>query len=252
MRYTLVVAATPGPQTASSCSSRSVARVRRICSATSSGGCLAVDPAQDAAARRSRRPAARSSRGRCASRLRITSGLSSSRTISWRAVDVADALLLRAGRTRRGRRGRSPRRCAGRRAGARPRRRRRRSAAPRSTARPSSASFASSASACGVVRGKPSRMKPSSASLESIRSAITPTITSSGTRSPRSMYSFAVAAQLGLVPHRGAQDVAGRVVGQPQVFLQPLALGSLAGPGRAEEDEVQLRPSRRAYFRKPS
>ena len=60
------------------------------------------------------------------------------------------------------------------------------------TARPSSSSLASSASAWGIVRGKPSRMKPSSASAESIRSAITPTITSSGTRSPRSMYSLAV------------------------------------------------------------
>ena len=62
----------------------------------------------------------------------------------------------------------------------------------RSSARPSSPSLSASASACGWVRGKPSRMNPSAASPESIRSAITPTITSSGTRSPRSMYPFAV------------------------------------------------------------
>ena len=41
------------------------------------------------------------------------------------------------------------------------------------------------------------------------------------------------AAELGLVAHRGAQDVPGRVVGQPQVFLQPLALRALAAAGRA-------------------
>ena len=61
------------------------------------------------------------------------------------------------------------------------------------------------------------------------------------------MYSFAVLAELGLLAHRGAQDVAGRVVGQAQVFLQALALGALAAAGRAEEDEVEL-----GYFRKPS
>ena len=43
---------------------------------------------------RSRRSAARSSRGTGSSRLRITSGLSSSRTIERRAADVADALVL--------------------------------------------------------------------------------------------------------------------------------------------------------------
>ena len=36
------------------------------------------------------------------------------------------------------------------------------------------------------------------------------------------------AAELGLLAHRGAEDVAGRVVGQAQVFLQALALRSLA------------------------
>ena len=112
------------------------------------------------------------------------------------------------------------------------------------TARPSSASLASSASAWGVVRGKPSRMKPSSASLESIRSAITPTITSSGTRSPRSMYSFAVRPSSVSSRTARAEDVPGRVIGQPQVFLQPLPLGALARPGRAEEDEIQLRHRR--------
>ena len=83
-------------------------------------------------------------------------------------------------------------------------------------------------------------MKPSSASLLAIRSAITPTITSSGTKSPRSMYSFASLADLGAVAHGGAEDVAGGVVGQVEVLLQALALGPLAGAGRAEQDQIQL------------
>ena len=47
------------------------------------------------------------------------------------------------------------------------------------------------------------------------------------------MYSLAVRPELGLVAHGGAQDVAGRVVGEAQVFLQALALRSLAAAGRA-------------------
>ena len=109
---------------------------------------------------RSSRPAARSSRGTCSSRLRITSGLSSSRTISslpsmsqtpsclgglnstWKTWPFSAQVR-------------------------RPPSRRTTSSSETSisstavTARPSSSSFASSASACGVVRGKPSRMKPS-------------------------------------------------------------------------------------------
>src|SRR3954464_639103 len=49
----------------------------------------------------------------------------------------------------------------------------------------------SSASACLSVRGKPSRRKPSSVSASASRSRMTPMMTSSGTRSPRSMYSLA-------------------------------------------------------------
>ena len=54
------------------------------------------------------------------------------------------------------------------------------------------------------------------------------------------MYSFASVPSSVPVAHRGAQDVAGRVVGQAEVLLEALALGSLAGPGRAEKDEIQL------------
>ena len=47
-------------------------------------------------------------------------------------------------------------------------------------------------------------------------------------------------AELRLVLHRLAQDVAGREVGKVEVVDQPLGLGALPGPGRAEQDEVQL------------
>ena len=59
------------------------------------------------------------------------------------------------------------------------------------SSRPRLASASSSISAWPIVRGKPSSRKPSSASPESNRSAITSQISSSGTSSPRSMYSLA-------------------------------------------------------------
>src|SRR5512139_1700610 len=51
-------------------------------------------------------------------------------------------------------------------------------------------------------------------------------------------------AHLGPLLDRGAQDVAGGVVRQPEVLLQALALGSLAAAGRAQEDQVQLGQAR--------
>ena len=60
-----------------------------------------------------------------------------------------------------------------------------------SSLRPLLLSIRSSASACGTVRGKPSRMKPRLASGWSIRSDTMPTTTSSGTSSPRAMMSRA-------------------------------------------------------------
>ena len=149
-----------------------------------------VDAAQQALAGRRSRPTARSSRGTaragggspraCRRRGRSSALPSTSQTPS-----------ARAGRTRRGRRGRSRRRCGGRQPAHRPPRRRRRSGARRS-ARGRVGELLGQRLGLRPVRGKPSRMKPSAASAESIRSAITPTITSSGTRSPRSMYSLAV------------------------------------------------------------
>ena len=59
------------------------------------------------------------------------------------------------------------------------------------SSRPRLSSRRSSISAWPIVRGKPSRRKPLSASPESNRSAITSQISSSGTRSPESMYSLA-------------------------------------------------------------
>ena len=57
--------------------------------------------------------------------------------------------------------------------------------------RPRSSICSSSASACAVVRGKPSRMKPSRASSCSRRSAAIATIRSSGTRPPASICALA-------------------------------------------------------------
>ena len=54
--------------------------------------------------------------------------------------------------------------------------------------RPSRSSSSASASACGMLRGKPSSRKPSPASSEVTRSMIMAIVSSSGTRSPFSMY----------------------------------------------------------------
>src|SRR2546426_506789 len=61
----------------------------------------------------------------------------------------------------------------------------------RSSDTSSSPNNRSSASAWGIVRGKPSRMKPRLASGWASRSAMSPTITSSGTSAPRSMKALA-------------------------------------------------------------
>ena len=96
-----------------------------------------------------------------------------------------------AGRTPRGRRACPWRRCGARTGAAPPRRRAPRSAAPRSAPGRGCRAVSSSISAWPIVRGKPSSRKPSSASPESNRSAITSQISSSGTSSPASMYSLA-------------------------------------------------------------
>src|SRR5262245_54564389 len=51
-------------------------------------------------------------------------------------------------------------------------------------------------------------------------------------------------ADLGSLLDRGAQDVARRVVGQPEVLLKALPLGSLAAPRRPEQDQIQLGQAR--------
>ena len=134
------------------------------------------------------------------------------------------------------------------------------------SARPSSSIFASSASAWAIVRGKPSRMNPSPASLRETRSAIRPDHHLVGHQVAPIHVLLRLVPELGALADRGAKDVAGRVVRQAEVLLQPLALGSLAGPGRAEQDEIQLRHRSEArrltsgerarhrdcYFKKPS
>ena len=66
-------------------------------------------------------------------------------------------------------------------------------------------------------------------------------------------------AQLAAVAHGLAQDVAGGDVGEAELLADPLGLRALAGPGRPEQDQVELghraarrRPVPDHYFRKPS
>src|SRR5205807_9884297 len=47
-------------------------------------------------------------------------------------------------------------------------------------------------------------------------------------------------AQVGSVPDRLAQEIAGDDVGQAEVFAQAFALRALTRPGRAEQDEVEF------------
>ena len=83
-------------------------------------------------------------------------------------------------------------------------------------------------------------MNPSVASSEDTRSAIRPTITSSGTRSPRSMYSLASLPRS--LPSRTAARRMSPVgeYGKAEVLLQPLAPRPLSGTGRAQEHEIEL------------
>ena len=72
------------------------------------------------------------------------------------------------------------------------------------------------------------------------RSRITPMITSSGTRSPLSMYSLASLPRSVPSLTACAQDVAGRDVGEREVLLQALGLGALARARGSQQDEVEL------------
>ena len=54
------------------------------------------------------------------------------------------------------------------------------------------------------------------------------------------MYSFASRADLGPLAHGGAEDVAGRVIGQVEVLLEALALRALPGAGWTKQDQIEL------------
>ena len=71
-------------------------------------------------------------------------------------------------------------------------------------------------------------MNPSSASCESIRSAMI--VDDHLVRDQVALVhvGLGVLADLGLLADGRAQDVAGRVVGQVEVLLEPFALGALA------------------------
>ena len=124
---------------------------------------------------------------------------------------------------------------------------------------PRSASSASSASACGTVRGKPSSTKPARrVRLAPCRSRTSPIITSSGTSCPASICRRASSPSGVPLRHRLAQDLAGRdqrrsrsAVGQP-ASLRALAHARERRAGPARNAHILWRPRIRPPFTKPS
>ena len=104
--------------------------------------------------------------------------------------------------------------------------------------RPISASIESSASACVIVRGKPSRTNPFSASSDWSRSRISSIIRSSGTSSPRSRIGCTRWPSSLPFGDRVAKHVAGRDVREPVLRGDALGLRPLAGPLDAEQKNV--------------
>ena len=96
---------------------------------------------------------------------------------------------------------------------------------------PRSASIRSSPSACGMVRGKPSRMNPLAASGWSIRSATIRLMIVVGDQPARLHDRLGLAADLGALGHRLAQHLAGRELRDGIGLLQPRRLGALPRPG---------------------
>ena len=83
-------------------------------------------------------------------------------------------------------------------------------------------------------------MKPSSASLVAIRSRdhVDDQLVRHEVAGVHEL--LGLLSQLASVADGRAQDVAGGPVGQVEVLLEALALGALAGAGRAEKYEVEL------------
>ena len=91
------------------------------------------------------------------------------------------------------------------------------------------------------LRGKPSRMKPGRASGRLMRSRSMRMISSSGTSSPRSMYSFACRAQLGVhAQWPRAACRRWRRAASRSVRTRILRLRALARARGAQEDQIQF------------
>ena len=99
----------------------------------------------------------------------------------------------------------------------------------------------SSSSACGTVRGKPSRMKPAAASGWSIRSEMMPTTISSGTRCRRRHDVLGLQPDGRLRRNRGAEHLTGRQLDNTVTLDQPLRLRSLAEPRRSQKYQSHRR-----------
>ncbi len=219
-------------------------RPRRAPGASSPGSCGSPRPPRPAppcprsgaerCAGRSSRPAARSCRGTWSRRWRITSGLSSSRTIKPAAVEVADSLLL-------GRVELDVEDVAALGAGAPP-------TEPADDLVVGDVDQQHRVDDPAQLRqlgveclglGHGARKAVEDEAVERLR-GVDPLDDHAddhlvGDQVAAIHVLLRGPAQLGLVAHRGTEDVAGGVVGQAQVFLQPLALGALSRPGRAEE-----------------
>ena len=102
---------------------------------------------------------------------------------------------------------------------------------------PLSASISSSASACGTVRGKPSRMKPFAQSGWSIRSAIDADHDLVGHQLAGSMIALAL-SPIGVPAATAARSMSPvESCGMPYFFDETCRLRSLARPRRSEQNQ---------------
>ena len=96
------------------------------------------------------------------------------------------------------------------------------------------------ASACGIVRGKPSNRKPLAQSGCLMRSLTSPMITSSGTSAPASMNFFACrpSGVPALTAARSMSPV--EICGMPNFCVRSRGLRAFPGAGRAQQDQSHV------------
>ena len=113
--------------------------------------------------------------------------------------------------------------------------------------------MASSASACGTVRGKPSRMNPLAQSACFTRLASMAMITSSGTSLPLSMMDLARWPISEPAATSARSMSPGGDLGDAFLLLQPLGLRAFTSAGRTQQYQIHRpRPLTRAFLISPS